>query len=256
MEKYNGESLAQYYLNGGIAEDGTVTDNEEPKPKKKFWTFNKLMALCMIPMLGIAFATNFALTKLAFLVWLLICLLHLLTDVAYNLQKKEKTKRVTKTLMNWMRCAAVLSIFIAVNGRILETGFVYAKPAYGIRRANYISSAVGDHDLIEKFIPKDLPENCTNYSYTIDSQVVFAPVIPESILSFCTDQNTIDEYIEYYMELGCEKSENLGRFSNILSDKHISEEGCVLYGYNYDASREGQKAVLFNREKGLVIIMA
>lgn len=244
---------------------------EFEKEKKFPWRIiNWIIAIVLFPFWSMAFiivsGTSFISFGIAFA--------FVVALVVANLVLRNH-----KTVLNIFRVVTVLAVAAGFIPYVLLMKFENSKMLYTVKKANYIYGVMDNDESYISFLPEKLPEICDDYHFVTIGALPIPDHISKSYLMFTTDADTIDACREHYRELGCErrdidsdpdKEHSLSDYPDVKEedfyywfcsranlDKDIQNdfEHNELYVKKEDEYEKYSKAVLLNRDKGLVVIL-
>ncbi len=184
-----------------------------------------------------------------------------------------------RTALNIFRAVTVLVVAAGFIPYVLLMKFENSKMLYTVKKANYIYGVMDNDESYISFLPQELPEICDDYTFVTIGCLPIPDHVSKSYLIFTTDTDTIDKFRDYYVGLGCEmrdidtdpyKDHSLSDYPDVkkedfyywfCSRANLNEtiqndfEHNELYVKKEGKYEKLSKAVLLNRDKGLVVIL-
>ena len=259
------ETMNDSYYNDEYAE------TEFTEEKKFPWRIiNRIIAIVLFPFWSMAFivvpGTSFISFCISLGFWFALCIVNLLL-------------RNHKKALYICRAVTVLAVAGGFLPFILLMKFENSKMLYTVKKANYIYGVMDNDESYISFLPEKLPEICDDYTFVTIGCLPIPDHVSKSYLKFTTDTDTINNLRDYYTDLGCErrdidsdpdKEHSLSDYPDVkeedfyywfCSRAYLDEsiqndfEHNELYVKKEDEYEKYSKAVLLNRDKGLVVIL-
>ena len=258
------ETMNDPYYNAEYA------DTEFTEEKKFPWKIiNWIIAVVLLPVCGmiiIIIGTSFISFGIAF-------------AFVIALGVANSALRNHRTALNIFRAVTVFAVAAGFIPYVLLMKFDHSKMLYTVKKANYISGVKSNNESYISFLPEKLPEICDDYTFVTIGFLPIPDHVSKSYLIFTTDADTIDTFRDYYISLGCElrdidadpdKDHSLSDYPDVkkedfyywfCSRANLDEaiqndfEHNELYVKKDDEYEKYSKAVLLNRDKGLVVIL-
>ena len=246
-------------------------ETEFTEEKKFPWRIiNRIIAVVWLPVWGLFSIIIPGTSSISFCIslgfWFALCIANLVL-------------RNHKTALNIFRLVTVLAVAAGFIPYVLLMKFDHSKMLYTVKKANYIYGVKDNDESYISFLPEKLPEICDDYTFVTIGCLPIPDHVSKSYLKFTTDTDTINNLRDYYADLGCElrdidadpyKDHSLSDYPDVkkedfyywfCSRANLDEtiqndfEHNELYVKKEDEYEKYSKAVLLNRDKGLVVIL-